>query len=200
MRDSRFPVIVLLVLTFAAGAAAGVTADRLWLNPATGVGAAPEGQAEESRADHGEGHGGEKGAKKKEKTVIERFSEELGLSAGQEAQIDTILEHYRERMKELRREVQPRYRSVVDSARARIEDVLSEEQAQRYRDLLERHRDGDDRDEKHGKKGGDRGGGKEAGSGKGASARHDHDHDHHGKRVDQRVIPRVGKLRDAPLR
>lgn len=82
--------------------------------------------------------------------MIERFSEELGLSARQEARIDTILEHYRESMKDLRREVRPRYDALVDSARQRIEGVLDSAQARDYRQLLERkgkdEKDEEDRD------------------------------------------------------
>lgn len=136
---------LLLTATFAAGVAGGVAADRLWLRPAPSAGQAG-------------GHGGDGGDRKgrsdhddrddDEDTVIERFSEELGLSGRQKARIDTILEHYRESMKELRREVRPRYDALVDSARQRIEGVLDSAQARKYRRLLERKgRDEDDGDD-----------------------------------------------------
>lgn len=153
LRDSRVVVAVLLCVTFGAGMAAGIAAERLWLSPAGAGSEAPrEPSADAPRRVGEEGAGGRphgEAAAKKEKqgehggTVIERFSEELGLTAGQKARIDTILEHFRARMRELRREVRPRYDAVIDSARNRIERVLTEEQARRYRRLLERKRDWD---------------------------------------------------------
>lgn len=132
MERSSLGAALALLLVFGAGAAAGVAAERMWLE-ADGNG--PE-------AEHRDGEkGGEKHA------VIERFSEELELTDGQEARIDTILADVRDRMHEMWSEVRPRYRAVVDSARGRIEEVLSEEQARRYRELLRRERERhDDRD------------------------------------------------------
>lgn len=115
-----------LVLVFAAGAAAGVALDRTWLSPEPDAG--PEttrAKSEEEKPGH-------------ERTVIERFSEELELTRDQRARIDTILARYRDRMHEMWSEVRPRYRSLVDSARARIVDVLTDRQAERYRELLRR--------------------------------------------------------------
>lgn len=149
MRRSQVLVALLLTATFAAGVAGGVAADRLWLRP-------PPAGAEEGRrpteADErdGEEHEKEEG----DDTVIERFSEELGLSGRQEARIDTILRHYRRSMEELRHEVRPRYDALVDSARRRIEGVLDSAQARKYRRLLERkHGDEEDEREKRGETG-----------------------------------------------
>lgn len=140
MRRSQALVTLLLIATFAAGVAGGVAVDRLWLRPSPAAGQA-DGSAEPDR--HREKRDDD------EKTVIERFSEELELTAVQEARIDTVLEHYRESMKELRREVRPRYDALVDSARRRIEAVLDSAQARAYRRLLER-KDHDEEEEKHG--------------------------------------------------
>lgn len=131
MRRSQALVILLLATTFAAGVAAGVAADRLWLSPEGAV----AGAADEER-----GHRGaeEKKEEDEEDTVIERFSEELGLTTAQKTRIDTILRHYRESMRNLRHEVRPRYDALVDSARRRIEAVLDSSQAQKYRKLLDR--------------------------------------------------------------
>lgn len=134
MRRSRVLVTVLLLVTFAAGVAGGVAADRLWLRPSGGR-SAPGAAAD--REDKGGKHDGED-------TVIERFSEELGLTADQEARIDTVLKHYRHRMKELRKVVRPRYDALVDSARRRIEAVLDSAQVRKYRKLLDRKRDRND--------------------------------------------------------
>ncbi len=148
MRRSQALVTLLLAATFTAGVAGGVAADRLWLRPSP---AAADTDGADDRRDSGAESDHEDD--EDEDTVIERFSEELGLSTRQEARIDTILEHYRESMKELRREVRPRYDALVDSARQRIEGVLDSVQASKYRQLLERKaedgkheedRDGDD--------------------------------------------------------
>lgn len=145
MADKSSVIVgLLLATTFGAGLAAGVAADRLWLRPEAGVAAAESERRAESRSSGGE----EGGEGKKESTVIKRFSEELGLTASQEAKIDTILRHFRHRMKELRREVKPRYEAVVDSARSEIDDVLTEEQADRYRELLRRERKKDEDDDR----------------------------------------------------
>ena len=117
-----------LLLVFAAGAAAGVALDRTWLAPDPGAAAAA-------------GDGREEDDEHRERTVIERFSEELELTRSQRTRIDTILAHFRDRMHEMWSEVRPRYESMVDSARTRIIEVLDEEQARRYRELLERERE-----------------------------------------------------------
>lgn len=134
MRRSQLLVALLLSATFAAGVAGGVAADRLWLRPADSAGSTEAGDGRGASREDRDGDGDED----EEDTVIERFSEELGLSARQEARIDTILEHYRESMERLRDEVRPRYDALVDSARTRIEGVLDSTQARRYRQLLER--------------------------------------------------------------
>lgn len=147
MRRSQALVALLLTATFAAGVAGGVAADRLWLRPAPAA-AGPGGDREDrERREEGSDHRDDD-----EDTVIERFAEELELSAQQEARIDTILEHYRESMKQMRREVRPRYDALVDSARQRIEGVLDSAQARKYRRLLEhKGRDEEDRDRDGGK-------------------------------------------------
>ena len=151
MRRSQVIVALLLAATFAAGVAGGVAADRLWLRPAPTADDAV--RHEDGRGD-GDGRSDHDGGDEDEDTVIERFSEELGLSGRQESRIDTILEHYRESMKELRREVRPRYDALVDSARQRIEGVLDSAQARKYRRLLERKgkRDRDGDEERQGKR------------------------------------------------
>jgi len=128
VKRSTAGAAVALLLVFAAGAAAGVALDRTWLAPDAGGAAA----ADEGREEDGE---------PRERTVIERFSEELELTRSQRTRIDTILAHFRDRMHEMWSEVRPRYESMVDSARTRIIEVLDEEQARRYRELLERERE-----------------------------------------------------------
>lgn len=123
MFGSRFSVALLLVLTFTAGVAAGVAADRLDLLPDV----AQAGEAERDRPDDDRRRG---------RTTIERFADDLELTAAQRAEIEEILDLYRERMREMWMEVRPRYRAMVDSVRGRIEDVLTPEQVTEYRELL----------------------------------------------------------------
>lgn len=136
MSSSRTRVALLLLLTFAAGMAAGVAADRQF---GAAEAEAPK-QAEEDHRRDRRGGG----------TTIERFADELGLTTEQRARIDPILEDMRERMSDLFEPVRPAYRDLVDSTRARIEAILTPEQVADYRELLERNyghdRDGRERD------------------------------------------------------
>ena len=137
-KSSRTRVALLLAITFVAGMAAGVAADRQ-LRPDPG-----EDASKQVREDHRKDRRGG-GA------TIERFADELGLTDEQRARIDPILEDTREGMSELFEPVRPAYRALVDSARARIEAVLTPEQAAQYRSLLEReYGDRDDRRDRDG--------------------------------------------------
>lgn len=126
MTGSRTRVALLLLLTFAAGAAAGVAADRLSLLPGT------------ARAEEAETAGGKE--KERSRTTIERFADELGLTADQRGRIEEVLAGFRGEVKALRKEFHPRWAALVDSAQARIEAVLTPEQVEQYRALLERER------------------------------------------------------------
>jgi Spy/CpxP family protein refolding chaperone len=65
---------------------------------------------------------------------------QLDLSDGQESRIDSIVEHYRERVRQLRsearRDYDASYRSLVLAVRDSIKSVLEVEQAERYDELL----------------------------------------------------------------
>jgi Spy/CpxP family protein refolding chaperone len=112
-------VALLLVVTLAAGAAGGIAIDRRFDSPAERN---VESMGRETRGE----------------TTIERFADELGLTVEQREQIAPVLEDTRARMSEVFDQVRPEYRSVVDSARARIEAVLSPGQVDMYRKLLEK--------------------------------------------------------------
>ena len=136
MSRSRTRVALLLLLTFVAGMAVGIVADR---QLGAGTAEAPKQADEDHRRDRRGGG-----------TTIERFADELGLTTEQRARIDPILEQARERMSELFEPVRPAYRELIDSTRARIEAVLTPEQVADYRELLERDyghdREGRERD------------------------------------------------------
>lgn len=144
MAGSRTRVALLLFLTFAAGAAAGVAADRLSLLPGTA-----RAEEEVARAD-----AGDRGRDGRE-TTIERFADDLGLTAAQRERIEGILEDFRSDLKAMRREFHPRWHALIDTTRTRIEAVLTPEQVSEYRALLEaerkvRRRDGDETGSKDG--------------------------------------------------
>lgn len=121
-------VALLLLVTLAAGAAGGIAIDRR-------LDIVPDPKAESSAEREGQGE-----------TTIERFADELGLTADQRGQIAPVLEDTRTRMSEVFDQVRPEYRRVVDSARARIEAVLTPGQVEMYRKLLENeNRDSPDR-------------------------------------------------------
>lgn len=111
-------VALLLLVTLAAGAAGGIAIDRR-------LDAAPDLKAESAQRE------------RRGETTIERFADELGLTAEQRGQIAPVLEDTRTRMSEVFDQVRPEYRRVVDSARARIEEVLTPGQVEMYRKLLE---------------------------------------------------------------
>ena len=122
MTDSRARVSLLLAITFFAGMAVGfVTHQQL---------SGPEAVAEHGASvDNNEEQRG---------TTIERFADELGLTAEQRAEIAPIVAETRQEMSALFAPVRPAYDEVVNSARARIEAILTDEQVEEYRVLLER--------------------------------------------------------------
>lgn len=133
MDRSRWMVALLLFFTLTTGVLGGMVAERTWFSPSP--------HAKEEHDDDGD--------QDERKAVIERFADELELTPDQRSRIDTILTHFRARMESLRRQVKPRYESLVDSARSEIEAVLEPDQVERYRELLRRrHGDEDDDAEK----------------------------------------------------
>jgi len=112
----------MLALVFVAGAAVGITGDRLELIP---------------RADATEANESSAASRGKNQTIIEQFAGELGLSSEQRSQIDTLLDYFGESLKALREGVRPQYLALMDSVRTEIEAVLDEEQRAQYRARIE---------------------------------------------------------------
>ena len=112
MDGSRFRAGMLLTLTFAAGAAVGVAGDRLQVIPGVARASEPAEEAESTANRNGR------------QTTIERFADDLGLTDVQRAEIEAVLDGYRSATRSLREEFQPRYRSMMDSARTQIESNL----------------------------------------------------------------------------
>jgi Spy/CpxP family protein refolding chaperone len=126
MINSRGRAVVLLGLVFAAGVTGGLVVERYALHDVR-VGA--------DRGRDGDRRNGE--------STIERFADELGVTPEQRASIDPILVRTRERMSGIYDRYRPEWEAVIDSARAQIEAVLSPEQVEQYRALLEKQGRGD---------------------------------------------------------
>jgi hypothetical protein len=116
IRASHGRAAVLLMLMFAAGLAVGLAGERYALHRSAG-----DDSHEERRG----------------RSTIERFADDLGITPEQQALIDPILVETREQMSAVFDRVRPEWDAVVDSARSRIESVLSPDQVERYRALLE---------------------------------------------------------------
>lgn len=143
---SQARVVVLLGLTFVAGVAAGVAADRLGVLPGPASAEMADREADPDRDRERDS--------RESRTTIERFADDLGLTADQRSEIDRILERYRASAQSMWDEFRPRYRSMVDSVRTQIEGVLTSEQVTQYRELLrsrrdDRRRDDDGDDRRH---------------------------------------------------
>jgi Spy/CpxP family protein refolding chaperone len=125
MGSQGIRVALLLLVTFAAGAVTGIAIDRRMVATQS---AELSGEMHRDRRDRGR------------QTTIERFADELGLTEEQRERIAPILVDTRSRMSELFDRVRPEYDTVVDSARARIEAILTPEQVEMYRQLLDERR------------------------------------------------------------
>lgn len=68
-----------------------------------------------------------------------RIVDGVGLSAEQDALVDSLVSFHRARMRGLDREFRPRYRAIVNDLRQEIMEVLSDPQREQYRVLLEEH-------------------------------------------------------------
>ncbi len=141
MDGSKYRALGLLGVVFVAGAGVGFTAERLDLLFADGR--EPEERTESDDRRRGSGERGNL-------TTIERFADDLGLTTEQRSEVESILDHYREDLRTLRASVRPQYSALLDSVRVRIESVLTDEQTDDYRGLLEQRYGGRRGDEDEG--------------------------------------------------
>lgn len=117
-RRARVVSVGLLALIFLGGVLTGYAADAF----VDDRGAGPEREREDER----------------QAWVIEQ----VGLTADQRAEVDSIVEHYRGEMAGVVEEYRERYRELVAQTRGDIEQVLTPEQREEYRALLERRESG----------------------------------------------------------
>ncbi len=115
---SKGLVTLLLMLTFAAGAAVGVASDRM---------VAAEDTATETEVP---------AATHKGRFTIEQYADELGLTASQRAQIAPILDDVMFEMEVLAEEVRPRAVAIGEEAKSRIKQFLTPEQVDSYEAIL----------------------------------------------------------------
>lgn len=71
--------------------------------------------------------------------MVERFSRDLKLDAGQKAKLTVILEDTHHRFTELRGEVHPKFAAIRARTDAAIEKILTPEQVVTYRGLRKRN-------------------------------------------------------------
>lgn len=117
-RRTRLTGMALLVVTFVAGMLAGTAFNRVLT--ASETKARADAACDDDRGPHS-------------------IFDELKLTPGQRARVDTIMERRRQRTDSLWQEDGRRIRAAVDSARAEIRTVLTPQQIAEYDRLRERH-------------------------------------------------------------
>ena len=131
MSSSKTRAVLLLVMTFASGVAAGVAGDRFDLIPA--VAEATEPALETDPSDD------------KKQTAIEYFSDNLGLTVEQRFEVEILLDYYRSSAHDLQKTVRPQYQALMDSVRTKMEAILSDDQVEKFRDILQKYGPGKNR-------------------------------------------------------
>ena len=119
---------------FAAGAVVGAAFDRT-----LGAEPADEGERIESTAEENRGERNEDGEGRRRRGMWERADP----TDAQRSVIDSILDHHSESMDQLQVEFRamynPRYWAIVDSTRAGIRNVFSDEQRMKYDSMTARY-------------------------------------------------------------
>jgi len=138
---TRLTTVLILFLVLAAGSVLGVAVDRRL------EGRAAPPVARERGVERGDPSGGnaEGGGEAGEPTRRRRLIvEQVGLSEDQKVRIDSIVDRYRQDMRDLQDELQaelraaytPRYRELLEQTRTEIKGVLSADQVVAYDSLL----------------------------------------------------------------
>lgn len=133
---TRIATILILLLVLATGSVLGVAVDRRLV-----AGKAGSETAEAEVGKEGEREEGEEARRENRRRTI---VEQVGLSPEQKVQVDSIVAHYRHRMRELERELEnelrqaylPRYRELVQGTREEIKGLLTPVQRIQYDSLL----------------------------------------------------------------
>lgn len=72
------------------------------------------------------------------RAMRERFAHDLGLTADQQARIDTIMQHRMAAFDSIQQESRPRVRALIAATRAQIDSVLTPQQRDQYHALVRR--------------------------------------------------------------
>lgn len=143
---ARLTTALILLLVLATGSVLGVAVDRRL--------EARNAAAEEVRSDPEAGEGRRPASERRDESSENRrrlIVESVGLTDQQKIRVDSIVSHYRHRMRELQGEIEeevrrayfPRYRELLENTREEIKGVLTPAQQVEYDSLLadyDRHR------------------------------------------------------------
>lgn len=141
---SRTTAVLVLAASFLAGAFASVGAMRLLDDGGDGYSAIGRPPFPGGRPPGGPGGrlDGYPGYRELARTrVTERMARELGLTEEQRDAIGEAMERRRTRAQAAMQEVLPRLERGLDSLNAEIDQLLTEEQRERFRDFRRRDRD-----------------------------------------------------------
>jgi len=142
---ARLTTVLILLLVLATGSVLGVAVDRvLKARNAVAEEVGPNSPDEEERPDSERREGS---SENRRRLIVES----VGLTDRQKIQVDSIVSHYRHRMRELQGEMEeevrrayfPRYRELMENTREEIKGVLTPAQQVEYDSLLadyDRHR------------------------------------------------------------
>ena len=108
---------IALILLFGSGVVVGLAWDQT-ANASTPEEVRGDARSERERARH--------------PMIVDR----VGLSVVQKATVDSLVSFHRQRMSDLDREFQPRYRTLIADLREEIKLVLTDDQRERYDVLL----------------------------------------------------------------
>jgi hypothetical protein len=138
---TRLTTVLILFLVLLTGAVLGIAADRR-LEGTVASSESRDGETERGRGSEGDTQGEEGGgdAARQRHLIVEQ----VGLSTEQKVQVDSIVNEYRQRVRELQDQLQdelreaytPRYRELLEQTRTEIKGVLSADQAVAYDSLL----------------------------------------------------------------
>jgi Spy/CpxP family protein refolding chaperone len=123
--SGRRTAAVVLLLVALAGGLAGIALDRLLLLPG------PHGG---SSFYHGPGR-----HPPRDREFRRRFAREVGLSAEQQAKVDSIMDQQGRELRTIRRQVQPQLDSIIGRTRRELDSILTPEQRGKAAEIRRRH-------------------------------------------------------------
>jgi Spy/CpxP family protein refolding chaperone len=112
--STRIKIWIVFVVVFALGCATGAALDGVYRSRAAGA-----GRSDDDRKRDAEAH-------------FNKMRQDLNLTDDQAAKIRTVLEDTRNEYRQLRTELRPRFDEPRLKARARIRELLNEEQRQKF--------------------------------------------------------------------